>query len=1001
MDFNWILIVWSMSASASLTLAVMHLIVWLKDTSARAHLLFLLAAVAAVAMAFCELRMMWAQTPQEYSDAVRWAHVPIWVLILSLTGFVMVHLRAGRRWLAWTVVVVRTFALLLNFLADQNLNFREVTGLHGTLFLGELVAVPDAAASAWTLVGTLGMLLFIAFVVDASITVWRRGERHLALVTGGSIVLCASAGTVQITLIVLQLLDWPYMGSLFYMAIVGAASYEMGNSLVAAAQTTSRLQASEARLLETEQRLDDAAGAAELGSWEWNVHREEIWATDRCRALFGIARNERLEFRGVLDIVHPEDRDTLLKALQTSLENRAALEAEYRVLLPDGSMRWIFTRGRVTSAAGSSESILHGVSIDISARKQLEERFRRVVDVAPVGLMILGQAGTIELVNPWIESTFGYGNGKLIGQHIHALFPRSARHRLDGEGSFCVADSITAGRMAGLKSTGRRADGSELELEIRADSVPAMNGSGAQILVTMIDITERERSQRALAQERAFLRQVIDIDPNLIFAKDRQGRFTLANQAVADIYGTTVQDLIGKTDADFNSKPEEVAHFRQVDTEVMDSLDERRVAEEEITDVHGRVHFLQTVKRPIVGPDDVAHQLVGTATDITARKRAEESIRNSEEFNRSILSSLQDHVVILDRDGVVLAVNDAWSEFRLPPGTPKPLGEWSVGCNYLDVCTYSPSDRDATGERAREGIRSVLSGKSALFSMEYSPSWPSASGWILMRVLPLKRGSGGVVISHRDITDRKEAELEFVQQRNELAHFSRVTMLGQLSGSLAHELNQPLAAILSNAQAALRFLAHDNYDREEVREILCDIVSDDKRAGDVIQGLRMLLKKGETRHELVDLNEMVRDVAKLVRSEMVNARVTLTMDLAEDLPWVPGDRVQIEQVLLNLVVNGSDAMANSPVHERQLLVGTGRRGSDELEVFVVDHGPGLQPEEIEKVFEPFYTTKVGGLGLGLVVSRKIVNAHGGRLQAASNSHGGATFSFSLPISPGA
>ena len=998
MDLNWILIVWSMAASASLTLGAMHLIAWLRSEHAPAHLLFLVTAIAGAVMAFFELRMMWARTPEDYSVAVRWIHVPIWVLILALTAFVLVHLDAGRSWLAWAVVSVRTLALVLNFQSGLNLNFLEVSGLRHAPFLGGVVTVPEGVVNPWMLVGSLGMLLFVVFVVDAAITVWRRGDHRSALVTGGGIVLCASAGAVEYALIVLQVLDWPFMGSLFFMAIVAATSYEMGSQVVAAAQASTRLRASEARLAEIEQRLDDAAAAGGLGSWEWSVQRDAIWANDRCRDLLGLG-DERLVFANVFAVIHPDDRQAVQDALTVSLEKSFPLELEFRVLLPGGKARWILTRGRVTSAAASSESVLHGVSIDITARKQLEERFRRVVDVAPVGFMILGEGGTIDLVNAWIETAFGYAPRQLIGLPIQSILPQFASHSVGGE-PFCLVEAITKGRVAGLKSTGRRADGTELELEIHADSIPPINGSGVQILVTLIDISDRERSQRALAKERAFLRQVIDIDPNLIFAKDREGRFTLANQAVADIYGTTVQDLIGKTDADFNSKPEEVANFRRVDLEVMDSLNELRVPEEEITDADGRVHVLQTVKRPILGPGNVAHQLVGTATDITARKLAEESIRSSEEFSRSILASLQDHVVILDRDGVVLAVNDAWAEFDMPAGTPTPMGEGTVGSNYLDVCSYVPLDGDMTGERAREGIRSVLSGRSASFSMEYSPNWPSATGWILMRVLPLKRSAGGVVVSHRDITQRKEAELEFVQQRNELAHFSRVTMLGQLSGSLAHELNQPLAAILSNAQAALRFLADENYDREEVREILGDIVSDDKRAGDVIQGLRTLLKKGETRHELVDLNDMVRDVAKLVRSEMVNARVSLKMELVEGLPPIAGDRVQIEQVLLNLVMNGCDAMANSPVSERELLVRTGRRDRDEVEVCVVDRGAGLRHDEIEKVFEPFYTTKVGGLGLGLVVSRKIINAHGGRLQAAINPGGGATFCFSLPTSSG-
>jgi C4-dicarboxylate-specific signal transduction histidine kinase len=268
-----------------------------------------------------------------------------------------------------------------------------------------------------------------------------------------------------------------------------------------------------------------------------------------------------------------------------------------------------------------------------------------------------------------------------------------------------------------------------------------------------------------------------------------------------------------------------------------------------------------------------------------------------------------------------------------------------------------------------------------------------------MRVLPLKRLQGGVVVSHSNITTRKEAELELERQRNELAHFSRVTMLGQLSGSLAHELNQPLAAILSNAQAALRFLDNDNYDRNEMREILADIVSDDKRAGEVIKGLRLLLKKGESRHERLDVNELVRDVFRLTRSDILNARVALTMELAATLPVISGDRVQLEQVLLNLVMNGCDAMASLPVADRRLAVSTEGTNPEGIRICVSDHGTGIGITDLERVFEPFYTTKAGGLGLGLVVSRKIVAAHGGVLSVRNNPGPGATFCVSIPAMP--
>ena len=251
-------------------------------------------------------------------------------------------------------------------------------------------------------------------------------------------------------------------------------------------------------------------------------------------------------------------------------------------------------------------------------------------------------------------------------------------------------------------------------------------------------------------------------------------------------------------------------------------------------------------------------------------------------------------------------------------------------------------------------------------------------------------------LEQSDVTARKQAEAELGRMRNELAHFSRVTMLSELSGSLAHELNQPLTAILSNAQAALRFLARDNPDLDEVREILQDIVKDDKRAGEVIQGLRLLLKKGEMRREPLDMNEVVRDVLRLVHSDMLNSGVGLTTEFAPALPRVDGDRVQLQQVILNLVVNGCDAMAGAAAADRKLLVTTESAAADCILVCVADHGRGIPAEDLERVFDPFFTTKTQGLGLGLAVCRTIISAHGGRLWAKSGDGGGASFCFTLP-----
>jgi PAS domain S-box-containing protein len=274
--------------------------------------------------------------------------------------------------------------------------------------------------------------------------------------------------------------------------------------------------------------------------------------------------------------------------------------------------------------------------------------------------------------------------------------------------------------------------------------------------------------------------------------------------------------------------------------------------------------------------------------------------------------------------------------------------------------------------------------------------------WITSRGRPQFASTGepdrlmGVSI---DVTERMSAEAESQMQRDALAHLSRVTMVGELSGSLAHELNQPLTAILSNAQAAQRHLANPAPDLVEVQEILKDIVSEDKRAGEVIRRLRALLRKGEVSHQPLDLSEVVEDVLKIARNDLVNQGVALTVDAAAELPPVAGDRVQLQQVLLNLILNGCDAMTGDAAPgDRRLTVQVCRDDGRGVRVSVADRGPGIPAEKLDAVFEPFFTTKAHGLGLGLAVCRTIIDSHGGRIWAENNAEPpGATFHFHVPF----
>jgi two-component system, LuxR family, sensor kinase FixL len=367
---SWVTIIWSMVASACLTLAAVNLLVWCKKRSAWANLLFSSTAVAAAAMAFCELWMMRAETPGQFATALRWLHVAAWVMILSLIGFVLFYMRAGRPWLAWTTCALRTFSLLLNFLTGQNLNYREVTGLRHIPFLGEPVSVAQGVSNPWMLLGQLSLLLFVVFVADATITVWRRGDRRHVLITGGSIVFFVLAGTAQSILVLWQIVQWPYAPSFCFMGIVAVMGYEMSREALRAAQLSDDLR-------ESEERMTLASEAAGFGVWMWSIARNQIWGSERWLHLFGFAPDATLTFENVIQRIHPDDREGVEHEVRRAVTDRTDYAAEYRVVLPDNTQRWVAARGRVYPDTQGKPVRMMGATTDITASKQAEEKAQR------------------------------------------------------------------------------------------------------------------------------------------------------------------------------------------------------------------------------------------------------------------------------------------------------------------------------------------------------------------------------------------------------------------------------------------------------------------------------------------------------------------------------------------------------------------------------------------------------------------------------------------------
>jgi PAS domain S-box-containing protein len=270
--------------------------------------------------------------------------------------------------------------------------------------------------------------------------------------------------------------------------------------------------------------------------------------------------------------------------------------------------------------------------------------------------------------------------------------------------------------------------------------------------------------------------------------------------------------------------------------------------------------------------------------------------------------------------------------------------------------------------------------------------------WLLIRAVPLRDEVGKIVKwygASADIEDRKRAEETLRKAESELAHVTRVTTMGELAASIAHEVNQPLSAIVNNGSACMRWLNGAAPNLDEARDATRRIIRDGNRAGEVITRIRALLRKTDAEKSRLDINQIIRDVVTLTRNEATGKGVSLRMELGAGLPPVLGDRVQLQQVILNLIMNGIEATSSATGRPRELLISSRQHESDKALVAVRDSGVGLDGQDLEKLFDAFYTTKPQGLGMGLAISRSIVEDHGGQLWAAPNDGPGATFQFTL------
>jgi PAS domain S-box-containing protein len=371
--------------------------------------------------------------------------------------------------------------------------------------------------------------------------------------------------------------------------------------------------------------------------------------------------------------------------------------------------------------------------------------------------------------------------------------------------------------------------------------------------------------------------------------------------------------------------------------------------------------------------------------EIAERKRAEAELRETEQQWRDVFENNPTMYFMVDAKGTVLAVNPFGAE-QLGYNADELVGQPVFG-------VFHEPDHEAVRRNVALCLKQL--GRAMTWELRKVRK-DSSMLWVRETAKAVARVNGPVIlIACEDITEQKHAEEALRQAQADLAHVNRVTTMGELTASLAHEVNQPIAAAVTNANTCLRWLAAGTPNLEEARAAAMRIVKDGTRAAEIISRIRLLFKKGILQRELADINEIIREMTVLLRSEAMRYSISFQTELAADLPQVMGDRVQLQQVLMNLMLNSIEAMKDAD-GTRELTIKSERAENEHIQVSVSDTGVGLPQEQADQIFNAFFTTKAQGTGMGLSISRSIVESHGGRLWAAANSGRGATFHLTLP-----
>jgi PAS domain S-box-containing protein len=761
------------------------------------------------------------------------------------------------------------------------------------------------------------------------------------------------------------------------------------------------LKRTESALRHADMYLTEAQRLNQTGSFGWNVSNGEIFWTDQSFRIFGYDRTTKPAIELIIQRTHPEDRAAVQAIIERASNEGKDFEHQYRLLMPEGSVKHVHAMAHaVKYPSGGIEFV--GAITDVTAARITERKLR-------LSEAYLAETQHLSHTSSWawdeIRREFVY-----LSNELYQLFGVEAGKESDLLQTY--HDRIVPEDQPGVIDTTQQAIRDKTDFEInfriglpdgtrkhvRSVGHPVLNNEGdlIQLVGTNVDVTEQyeanEKLQKAfdeIKRSQDHLQLVIDAIPILVWRTGQDGSPDFLNQPALDYTGLSPdQAEIGWPRA-FHPDDKKAMLIKW---SAIRESGRPGSLEARLRRFDGKYRWFLFQAEPLRDKSGKIVKWYGSATDIEDRKLAELALRESEQRFRDYAETASDWLWETGPDHRVISISEPVNVTGLVPSRLPGVTRWEIASDLETELEKWRQHREALDvyRPFRDFVYSIInqSGSRIYVRTSGKPFFDVNGNFLGYR------GTG------TDITALKraeQAEHDLRTAQAELAHVTRVTTLGELTASIAHEVNQPLAAVVANAEASLRWLNREEPDLAAARRSVEWVIEDGCRASDVIRRVRALAKKSDMETLPLELNQVVNEAATLVERELVKHRVSLRTKLAPALPEILGDRVQLQQVIINLLMNGIEAMEPVTDRSRELLIQSGKDDTGYLILRVADSGIGISAENTNRVFNAFFTTKSSGLGMGLSICRSIVEAHGGRMSASNNDGPGATFQLLLPL----